>query len=124
MGVKHDTKYYTIGKGKLLWKPDALAGFEDMGNVSKVEITEEIETLEHFSSRTGLKLRDLYAVTSLKANGSFTFDSIHIENLMKYFMASSKTTTAQSSGTGTTVDVLAVQEGRWHERRVRPSATS
>jgi len=117
MATVHDEKYYSIPKGKVLFREDAQASWEDLGNCSKLEITEEIESVEHFSSRAGLKVRDQLVITSIKASGALSLDSVHRDNLHKYFMADSDedTTTTQTLATDTTVTVAGVNLDRWHE---------
>lgn len=116
--MAHDVNHYTINKGKLLFQPDDAAelGYEDLGNCSKLEVAEEIESLEHFSSRSGLKNRDQLVVTSLKATGSFTLDEITVRNLQKFFMGGASSVDQQSAlATQTKVFLAAdkIKQDRW-----------
>lgn len=49
---------YTVGKAKILWKPELLSNYIDVGNVPEFELTPELEELEHFSSREGIRTLD------------------------------------------------------------------
>jgi hypothetical protein len=53
-----ETKAYTLGRGKLLFKPQGSSGYEDFGNVTDFKVTFAVEKKEHFSSRSGLKVKD------------------------------------------------------------------
>lgn len=55
--------------------------WNDLGNCPKFSFKPEVETLEHFSSRAGVKTRDKKVVTSQKASLSVELDEITVENL-------------------------------------------
>jgi hypothetical protein len=85
-------KTYTLGKGKVLFKPDTAAGakgpaFVDLGNAPEFSITLETEKLEHYSSRSGIQLKDLSIITQTSVTGTFTLDEPDSENLSMYFMS-------------------------------------
>ena len=48
-----------IGKGIVSFQRNGTGDFFDLGNCTSFVVTPEIETLEHFSSRAGIKLKDL-----------------------------------------------------------------
>jgi len=115
---KHDTRYYQIPSGKLLWKEDSTpqkSGYEDLGNIKEMEITEEVELVDHYESRTRLKSRDMVVEKSVKASGTFKLDSLSFENMQKYFLAGNIIDTVQAAASATLKDVLGVQKDRWHE---------
>jgi hypothetical protein len=53
----------------------------DLGNVPSAEYVQETTTLDHYSSRSGIKTRDLQVVTERKATLNLTVDEITFENL-------------------------------------------
>lgn len=81
IGTAHDVKNYFVGKGILLFKPDGDADFRDLGNAPKVTVTPDVTTLDHFSSRSGVKSKDLTIITERKMTVAFTLDEITPENL-------------------------------------------
>jgi hypothetical protein len=68
----------TFNDGSVVW---TAVPWEDLGNVPKFEFKPEIETIEHFSSRQGVKTRDQKVVTALKGSLSVEMDEITPENL-------------------------------------------
>jgi hypothetical protein len=55
--------------------------WQDLGNCPKFSFKPEIETLEHFSSREGVKTRDQKVITALKGALTVELDEITPENL-------------------------------------------
>lgn len=53
-----------VGKGSLWFMKDGEEDYRHMGNATSVEQTPEIEKLEHFSSMSGTKEKDLVVVLS------------------------------------------------------------
>ena len=72
---------YYIGKGVVAISTDAGWSWPDPGNVPEIEITPEIEQLEHFSSRAGTRTKDLTVVTSKSATLRLVMDEFVLENL-------------------------------------------
>jgi hypothetical protein len=56
-----------VGKGVVSFFKEGDVGYRDLGNVTSLVITPEVETLEHFSSREGTKKKDL--VITLEQGG-------------------------------------------------------
>lgn len=74
---------YTLGKGILYfnrWQNAAYAGWKDLGNAPSLSFNVNIEKLEHFSSRGGLKVKDKEIISQLTPSLSFTLDEITPEN--------------------------------------------
>ena len=112
------TNHYTVNKAVLLFQPEGGSGWEDLGNGPKAEVSEEVELLEHFSSRSGLKLRDQVVNNSLKAMAAISLDEMTIENLKKYFFGNDITSTAQAAATGEEKIFLAadkITKDRWFD---------
>jgi len=72
---------YYIGKGKLSFKKDGAMSFRDLGNVPEFEFTPEIEKLEHFSSREGVRTKDRTVVLEKKATVKITMEEWSTANL-------------------------------------------
>lgn len=70
-----------VGKGIVSFKKTGDADYRDLGNVSEIVITPEVETLEHFSSREGTKKKDLVIVIEQKASCKITMEEITAGNL-------------------------------------------
>jgi len=83
---KPQTKDYNLGRGILYFALiDAASGlpkaFRDLGNATEFNLSTETETLEHQSSRQGLKVTDKEVPVSQKVNLSLTLDELNFENL-------------------------------------------
>jgi hypothetical protein len=68
----------TFTDGAVVW---TAVPWQDLGNCPKFSFKPEIETLEHFSSRQGVKTRDQQIVTALKGALTVELDEITPENL-------------------------------------------
>ena len=81
----HSTDNYTIGKGILsVGNVAASPSFAEMGNCPSISLELTEERLEHFSSRGGLKNRDLYPLIQVKYTLNIECDEITVENLLKF----------------------------------------
>lgn len=76
-----DIQNYTIGKGIASFKKTGEASFRDLGNCPAFEFTPTAETLDHFSSRTGVKSKDRSVVVSLEGELKITMEEFTVENL-------------------------------------------
>lgn len=81
MGTSPDVLNYYIGKGTVSIKLDGEGSFRNVGNVPELELTPEIETLEHFSSQSGVKTKDREVVTEKGGTLRIVLDEITAENL-------------------------------------------
>jgi len=84
MPVPASVENYTVPGGVKLWF-DAGAGERDLGNITEVDIEGGTEELEHFSNRSGKRLKDKVIVLEEKLTLKFKFDEPVIENLKYYF---------------------------------------
>ncbi len=107
------TKVYTLGRGMLLFKPAGEDGFEDFGNVKDFSLTVKTEKLEHYSSVSGIKVKDAEIVKSQDFNVSFEIDELRIETLEKFALAS-RTDTNITAGTAVET-VNGVKQGFWYK---------
>lgn len=115
-----DTNDYMLGRGSLFasvldtdGKPTS---WRDLGNSPEFSLNVEKETLEHQSSRSGLKVTDKEVVLSQSVGYSFQLDEINNEN-MSLFFSGSKATHANPAVAGVSGVVLAsaVELGMWYD---------
>jgi hypothetical protein len=81
MPVSPSTDNYYVGKGKISFKAVGEVAFRDIGNVSSLETAPNLTTLEHFSSREGVKKKDKEVVTEKKLTVTMVMDEWSAENL-------------------------------------------
>ena len=71
---------YFIGKGELHFTPDG--GVErDLGNSPSFEVVPNIEKLDHFESRSGVKAKDRSVAVTVEGTVNVTLDEITMDNL-------------------------------------------
>lgn len=72
---------YQVGKGVVSFKKEGDADYRDVGNVSALVITPNLTSLDHFSSRTGTKSKDLSVVQEKQLTLKMTMDEITAHNI-------------------------------------------
>lgn len=72
---------YAVGKGIVSFKKTGAGSFVDLGNVTEMEISFEIEKLDHFSSRAGVKSKDKSVIVSKSATIRLVMDELTLENM-------------------------------------------
>jgi len=91
IATSHSTTLYTLGRGVLSigdWVGTTPpSSFQDLGNAPSVEVEVTEETLDHFSSRTGLKLKDKSVVLESGYMVNFELDELSVKNLQVYLKA-------------------------------------
>jgi hypothetical protein len=80
MPASPSTLNYFIGKGTLKFTPTGGAQ-RDLGNAPEVEITPEIERLDHFSARAGTRSKDRSVVLEKTLTCRIVLDEITAENV-------------------------------------------
>ena len=75
------TSNYQIGKGKVYVSLDSGATWRDVGNVTALEWTPNVSTLDHYSSQAGVKTKDKTVVIESGAKLKMTMDEITADNL-------------------------------------------
>lgn len=85
MSLTPNPDNYTLGRGVVYFdKKDSVTGAydgeRDLGNAPAFTFSIDIATLEHFSSRSGLKSKDKRVVTEVTPKFSFTLDEPNAEN--------------------------------------------
>jgi hypothetical protein len=73
---------YYIGKGVVSIQLEGESTYRDVGNVPVFEFTPDITTLPHYSSRYGVRSKDLEVITEKNAEINITLDEFTYENLM------------------------------------------
>lgn len=97
--------------------PDA-SGWRDLGNCPQFNLNLEVETLEHQSSRSGLKVTDKEVVLSQKANVSFQLDEINFRNLALFLSGTSAATALTNPAIAGVTSIrlsTSVVLGRWYD---------
>jgi hypothetical protein len=79
--VAPSTSNYFIGKGIAVIKRDGTATFKDMGNCPEIEFTPSTDTLDHFSSREGVKTKDKTVVLSKGGELRLLMEELTPDNL-------------------------------------------
>lgn len=85
-----NTENYTLGRGRVLFNKKesdgSYKGYRDLGNAPAFNFSIDIATLEHYSSRAGLRAKDKKVVSEVTPKFTFTLDEINAENVaMLYF---------------------------------------
>ena len=84
MPVSANVENYTVPGGVKLYFDDG-TGERDLGNITELDLETGTEELEHFSNRSGKRLKDKVIVLEEKLTLKFKFDEPVIENLKYYF---------------------------------------
>jgi len=102
---------YQVAKGVLYFDRyddnGDLTGELDLGNDPSFALSPNIENLEHFSSRDGIKRKDKVAVIQASVNGKFTLDEINYDNLALIFMGGDTSYFTQTGATVTNEAITA-----------------
>jgi len=97
---------YTLGRGivylSLYDDQGNLKAERDVGNAPELNFNVDISTLEHFSSRSGIKSKDKEIVTEVKPSLSFILDEMNVENLRMFFLGDAGVKIEQAAETGVT----------------------
>ena len=97
MPLPHSTENYTVPGGVKLFFDDG-TGERDLGNITDLDIEPGTEELEHFSNRSGKRMKDKVIVLEEKLNLKFKFDEPVIENLRYFFKGGDIETVGQGTG--------------------------
>ena len=85
VAAAHSTTLYTLGRGILSigeWSGETPPGvYTDLGNAPSIEVEVTEETLDHYSSREGLKLKDKKVVLETGYTVTFDLDEVSMNNL-------------------------------------------
>lgn len=75
------TDNYYIGKGIVSFKKTGDTGFTDLGNVPELEFSFNINKLDHFSSRAGVKSKDKSVIIEKSATVRMVMEEVTLENM-------------------------------------------
>lgn len=119
------TNNYVLGRGKVYFNRFAagtttpIDGERYIGNTPEFNTTSAEDTLEHYSSDGGLKVKDKSVTLQINRTGSFTTDNIDQDNLALLFSGTAATVT-QAAATAQTQRVVG-QKGRYYQLGVSAS---
>lgn len=97
-----DTGNLYVGKGICSFMKDGLNEFRDLGEVPECELNLEIEVLEHFTSRSGVRSKDLIVVLERSGTIRWVMEEWTPENLAIFFMGN----VDLDDPNGPTIDIL------------------
>jgi len=103
MATSPNTDNYTLGKGVVFFDQlisGVYQGERDLGNAPAFTFNIALETLEHFSSRGGLKAKDKEIISQITPGLAFTLDEVNKENLALLTLGDT-TTETQTLGSAT-----------------------
>lgn len=114
-----NTADYNLGRGIVYFASltNGLPGaYRDLGNAPEFNISVEVETIEHQSSRQGLRVVDKEVVISQKVTLTITLDELNSENLALFFSGSQGTLTNPAVSAQTEFEMISsVELGRWYD---------
>ena len=99
---------YTLGGGTLLFSETDTSkvgdelGYNSLGNMSSVEATFDPETLEHFTSQSGKRVKDEEVVSQLNGTLTMTVDELSVENVRYFFYGGSVSDVAATTAVSST----------------------
>ena len=85
MTASPQTRNYLYGKGELFFRAVGSEGYDHLGNAPAFTISLTEEKLEHFSSMSGTKTKDLQLVTQKGATVAFTLEEFTTGNILRAF---------------------------------------
>jgi len=109
MATSPNTDNYTLGKGVVFFDQlvsGTYQGERDLGNAPAFTFNIALETLEHYSSRGGLKAKDKEIISQITPGLAFTLDEVNKEN-MALLTLGDVTTETQVAGSVAAEVVLA-----------------
>lgn len=114
-----NTEDYNLGRGIVYFASlvnSLPAAYRDLGNAPEFNISIEVETVEHNSSRQGLRVVDKEVVISQKVTLSVTIDELNFENLALFFSGTTGTHTNVSiAGFAEHQMITSLELGRWYD---------
>jgi len=105
MATSPNVLNYFVGKGTLQFTPTG-GVLRDLGNAPEVEITPEIERLDHFSSRSGVRSKDRSVVLEKTLTCRIVLDELTAANIGLLLLGS---VTENTDGTNT-IDIFSESE--------------
>lgn len=117
---KPNTDDYNLGRGIIYFAPlddnGRPMGYRDLGNSPEFNLSIEVETLEHTSSRRGLRVVDKEVIISQGLSLNFQLDELNHQNLAAVFSGDTAThTNAAVAGFSSYEMIASVEQGRWYD---------
>ncbi len=119
---KPDTDDYNLGRGIVYFAELNTDGtpkeYRDLGNAPEFNISIETETLEHQSSRAGLKVTDKEVLISQKVSLSLTLDEINFQNVASLLSGETSSHTNPTAGGFGPTNIAptgGIVQGRWYD---------
>lgn len=112
-------KQYTLGRGRLYFdaflpNTKTKTGERYFGNTPSLSLTIESETLDHFDSDDGVRVKDDSALLQLNRTGAFVTDNIDPENVA-LFLLGSASTLVQAAASAQTYALNDVKKDRFYQ---------
>lgn len=107
MTASPQTRNYLYGKGELFFRAEGSEGYDHLGNAPAFTINLTEEKLEHFSSMSGTKTKDLQLVTQKGATVAFTLEEFTTGNVLRAFKGAAVAKQMQDAETVTGMAVSA-----------------
>ena len=114
MAYAPSTENYTLGKGVIYFNQlvgGVFQGERDLGNAPAFSFSLATETIEHFTSRGGLAVKDKEIISQVTPSLAFTLDEINKENLALLTLGNIASVT-QVAGVASAVSVDAIADLR------------
>ena len=99
MTASPQTRNYLYGKGELFFRAVGSEGYDHLGNAPAFTISLTEEKLEHFSSMSGTKTKDLQLVTQKGATVAFTLEEFTTGNILRAFKGAAVAKLMQAAAT-------------------------
>jgi len=110
-----DTTSYNLGRGRAYIAQLNDSGlpedYRDVGNVPNLALNLDVEELEHYSSRAGLKTLDARVIVQQTIGGTLTMDEFSAQNLAQFLAATVDDTVVNPAVAGIT-EYLAMSSAR------------
>lgn len=106
-------KDYTLGKGEVYFDADG-TGERYLGNTTVFNVTVESESLDHFDSDQGIRVKDDSTVLEVNRSATITTDNVSVENVALFLMGDISTIT-QTAVAVTAEEINGVLEGRFYQ---------
>lgn len=113
-------KNYVLGRGQVFFGKFAAdtrvleGGTEYLGNTPEFNLSSESESLDHFDSDNGVRVKDDSVLLELTRSGSFITDHISPTNLARWFLGTSEVVT-QALATSVVYAIANVKRGQRYQ---------
>ena len=119
---------YTLGRGEVHFGQFATdtqvpRGERYFGNTPELGFTAEQESLDHYSSDRGVRIKDQSVILQLDYSGSFITDNVSPENLAAFFLGENLVTTLTGS-TVTDEPISDIEKGLTYQLGTTTNAPS